>query len=86
MTDSVAVDYGDGMFQIKPVGLCEDAVQQRQHLIVRIRPTSEEDNTRASGIAEQYQPRIVEVSRDDDPAVAPGAFAVMGVLPASKSH
>jgi hypothetical protein len=50
--DAVPVDYGDRMFEIEPVGLSEDAIQKRQHLVVRIRSASEEDDTRAGGFTE----------------------------------
>jgi len=68
VTDPVSVDHGNRMFEIKPAGMSEDAVQKRQHLVVRIRSASEEDDTRVSGIIRQHEPRIVEISRDDDSA------------------
>ena len=74
MADSVAVDDSDRTFEIEPVGLNEDAVQKRQHLAVQIRSPSEKDDTRAGGITAQDQPRIVEISRDDDSTVTPGSF------------
>ena len=52
MADAVPVNHGDRMFEIEPVGLSEDAVQKRQHLVVRLRSASEEDDTRAGGITE----------------------------------
>jgi len=50
MADAVPVHYADRMFEIEPVGLSEDAIQKRQHLVVRIRSASAEDDTRAGGI------------------------------------
>src|SRR6266498_2003374 len=61
VTDPVSVDHGNRMFEIKPAGMSEDAVQKRQHLVVRIRSASEEDDTRVSGIIRQHEPRIVEI-------------------------
>ena len=50
MADAVPVNHGDRMFEIEPVGLSEEAILKRQHLVVRIRSASEEDDTRARAI------------------------------------
>ena len=52
MADSVPVDYGDRMFEIKPASMSEDAVQKRQHLVIRIGSASEEDDARAGGLTD----------------------------------
>ena len=50
MADAVPVHRGDRIFEIEPVGLSEDAIQKRQHLVARIRSASEEAHARAGGI------------------------------------
>ena len=52
MTNSMLIDYGYRMLEIKTVGLSENAVQQRQHREVRLRSTSEEDDARTVGLTE----------------------------------
>ena len=72
MTDPVPVDDGDRMIEIEPGCVAENAVQERQHLLVRIRSAPEKDDTRSGGIGDNYQARIVEVCRDHHSAFTPG--------------
>jgi hypothetical protein len=72
MADAVAIEYGHRMFKVDSVGLGEHAVQQRQHLLVRVRSAPEKDDAWTSRISDQYQPWIVKVSRDNDSTVPAG--------------
>jgi hypothetical protein len=76
MTDAVSVNHRDRVFEIKSVGLSEDAVQKRKHFVVRIRSASEENDARTVPIGEQHEPRIVEISGDDNPAVPPAVSMI----------
>jgi hypothetical protein len=69
MADAVPINHGDRMFEVESIRLGEDAIQKREHLVVRVRSAPEENDAWACRVTHQDQPRIVKVSRDDDSTV-----------------
>lgn len=52
----------------------EDAVEQCEHLAVRVRATAEEDDSWAAAVLGRDQSREVEVGSHDDAALGTGVF------------
>lgn len=74
MADAVPIDDSDRMFEVESIGLLENAIQKRQHLVVRVRSAPEENDARSCRVTEQNQPRIVKVSRHDNSTNPPRHF------------
>jgi len=66
--DAVPVDDYDRMLEIQRDTPGQDSIHQIQHLCVRVRPTSEEDDAGPVRLLEGEQARVVEVRGDDDPS------------------
>jgi len=73
------IDDGDRGLKVQRPRLLKYAVQQGEHLGVRVRTAPEQDDAWTVGLVERQEPRVVEIDGDHDPIILPGSFEDFGV-------
>lgn len=84
--DTRTIDDHDRVSQIECGDLCQDSVEQRKHLCVRVRAATEQDDTGTIGLVECNEARIVEIRSDDDSLLAPRHVEHLAVSRSSESE